>query len=115
MFTKGQSGNPGGRAKKTEAQRQFEEKCQEWCRLWAFDKLRNAADSNNEKRADWALEVMLDRGFGKAMQVQQIDADVNATPSSSPSDLAREVAELLGAATPPSGQPPSQNPVEPAK
>jgi hypothetical protein len=95
-FKPGETGNPGGRPRKTEAQRQFEAKAQEWCRLFAFDKLRDAAMGGNPKRADWALEMLLDRAFGKAMAVQQIDAEITPASGSSVEDIGREVADLIG-------------------
>jgi len=102
-FVKGQSGNPSGARPKSPEQREFEAKCKEWCRLFAFDKLKRAVESHNEKRADWALEVLLDRAFGKSAMVQQIDAEITANPGASAKELADGIAGLIGSEAPGGG------------
>lgn len=95
-FKPGQSGNPSGARVKSEEQRQFEAKCREWCRLFAFDKLKRAVDSRDPKRQDWAVEAMLNRAFGKPVETSVIDASITAETGSGAEELAREAAALIG-------------------
>lgn len=111
MFRSGAdwNGNASGRPKKSDEQKHFEQKCREWLHTYAFDKLRRAADSPNENRAQWALDKMFEYGFLKNLPVQYIDADITAHIGSAASDLAREVTDLIGASTVSGSESPSKN------
>lgn len=94
-FIKGQSGNANGARVKSPEQREFERKCREWCRDYAFDKLKRVADLEDDKRSDWAVDALINRAFGKAVETSVIDASVTAPSGSSAEDLARELAALI--------------------
>ena len=102
-FEKGQSGNPGGARIKSREQREFEEQCREWCRLFAFDKLKKRVDSKDEKISSWALEVLLNRAFGRAVETSVIDANVTQESGSSVGELGGAIDELVGSGKAKSG------------
>ena len=95
-YAKGQSGNPGGRPRKSEEQITFERKCREWAALFALDKLKRAADSENPAQSVAAVKEILDRGFGKSVETSIIDASVTPQTGVSVEDLSREIAALVG-------------------
>lgn len=78
-WKRGESGNPSGRPRKTEAQAAFENNCRAWVNEYGFAKLTEAAASSNPRVAIWALRELLDRAFGKsvisaAVEVQEGEA-----------------------------------------
>lgn len=66
-FAKGQSGNPGGRAKKTDEERSLEQ----LCRDKTPDALKTILDimtsGQQEKNQLSAAQYIIDRGWGKAV------------------------------------------------
>lgn len=76
-FQPGQSGNPSGRPKKSYEQVVFERRCREKLEKDAMEWLLNVFDTGKFEQKKWAFEIMLDRSFGKPVQAQQIDADIN--------------------------------------
>lgn len=94
-FEKGKSGNPGGRPAKSQQQIDFEYKCRNWGSLFGFDKLKKAADSEDEKLSLAATKEMLDRGFGKSVETSIIDAYVAPATGSPAQELEAELAALV--------------------
>lgn len=97
-FERGKSGNPGGRPRKSEQQVNFEEKCRNWAALYAFDKLKKLADSEDEKAIQWATKELLDRGFGKSVETSVVEAHVTSDTGSTVEALADELAQVIGGA-----------------
>ncbi len=94
-FTKGQSGNALGARVKSPEQREFEKQCREWCKEFAFKKLIRKADSEDEKISSWATEALLNRAFGKPVEIAVVDANVTTETGSSPEDIAIELAAFI--------------------
>lgn len=67
----GQSGNPGGKAKKTEEQREFERKCRSLVNAEGWKWLEDTFKSGKFEQKKFAMEVFLDRGFGRPVQVNE--------------------------------------------
>lgn len=95
-FTKGQSGNPGGRPRKSAEQLEIERLAREHGPN-AIKRLAHWMDSDNPKASISACQVLLNRGYGAP------DVSINSTVthelgSLSDADLAaeiqREVARL---------------------
>jgi hypothetical protein len=70
-FVKGQSGNPGGKVPITLQQRQFTAWCQETAIKKVMKKVDEFLDSNNKDHQKWAAEIVLERAFGKPIQLNQ--------------------------------------------
>lgn len=68
MFQKGKSGNPGGRAKKTEEERTLEAMCRERTTEALATILEIMANGDNERNKLSAAQYVIDRGWGKAAQ-----------------------------------------------
>ncbi len=96
-FVKGQSGNANGGRVKSVEQREFEAKCRQWCKEFAFSELSKRAFGEDAKRSDWALEAILNRAFGKAVETSVIEANVTAQTGSSASEIADELTAIVGA------------------
>ena len=94
-FIKGQSGNANGGRVKSVEQREFEAKCRQWCSEFAFSELSKRALGKDEKRSDWALEAILNRAFGKAVETSVIEANVTAQVGSPAQTLADELAAIV--------------------
>lgn len=94
-FEKGKSGNPGGRPAKSQQQIDFEYKCRNWGSLFGFDKLKKAADSEDEKLSLAATKELLDRGFGKSVETSIVDAYVAPQTGSTAKALEDELAALV--------------------
>jgi len=93
-YEPGKSGNPKGRPKKTMEQILFEHRCREYLEKFGFEDIVSMAKSAAKADKKWALEVMLDRGFGRP--VQAIDADINQSAAgSSPIELIGEIAAII--------------------
>ena len=73
QFQKGQSGNPGGRAKSEQAALQRIK----GLTVRAIDKLGSLMQSDNEQVALAAVKDILDRGLGRARQNVAVQHDVN--------------------------------------
>lgn len=114
-FEKGKSGNPGGRPAKTHQQIDFEYKCRNWGSLFGFDKLKKAADSEDEKLSLAATKELLDRGFGKSVETSVIDAYVAPQTGSTVVELEAGIAGLIGSAKAGSGSVDSQAQVDGGK
>ena len=114
-FIKGQSGNShGGRVKSAE-QREFEAKCRQWCKEFAFGMLSKRALSDDEKVSGWALEALLNRAFGKPVETSVIDANVTAQTGSGADEIAGEIAALIPGAAGEGGGADKPDQVEPGK
>lgn len=67
-FSKGQSGNPGGRPKKTDEERTLEAMCKQRTPE-ALATILSIMDSSDQDRAKLAAaQYILDRGWGKAKE-----------------------------------------------
>lgn len=114
-FEKGQSGNPGGRARKTEEQIRFERRCREWAELFALDKLKRVADSKKSLESLAAVKEILDRGFGKSVITSVIDGQITSTPGSSIQDLTAEITDVIGGSEAEGGSVDSEGQVDSGK
>lgn len=94
-FEKGHPGGPG-RPRKTEQQIRFEQRCRDWSDLNAFNYLAKHADSTDKDVFKWAVGELLNRGFGKPVETQVIDAEITGPTGISVEELARAAAELIG-------------------
>ena len=94
-FEKGQSGNPGGRRKKSDEQLKFERRCRELSELFAIDHLMRWAKSDNPTASLTAVKEMLDRGFGKPEIVSYLEANVTAQTGTSLEILEAKLQELV--------------------
>jgi len=99
-FKKGESGNPNGARVKSAEQREFEAKCRQWCKEFAFGMLAKKAFSDDEKISTWALEAILNRAFGKPVEMSVVDANVTASVGSSTEEIAGELAGLISGPAP---------------
>lgn len=95
-FEKGNRANPGGRPRKSDEQRRFEQRCREWADTLGFDKLKRWADSEDAGKSIEALKEIFNRGFGKPVETQVIDAEITGPSGSSVEDLAKAASELIG-------------------
>ena len=97
-FLPGNCANPTGRPKKTQAQKDFEEKSRQYLAEFGFEQIKGFATGNDKKAKQWALEVFLDRGFGRA--IQAIDADITTRgPDPTPESVAAQIAGIVGGET----------------
>lgn len=71
-YRPGESGNPGGRPKMTPEQKEFEANCRNLLGR-CFEILRGCLNDGNWKKQQWAVELVLDRGIGKAIQFTYSD------------------------------------------
>lgn len=67
-FTKGKSGNPGGRAKKTEAEQTLEQMCKEKTPEALATILEIMSEGESHKVKLSAAQYVIDRGWGRAAQ-----------------------------------------------
>lgn len=89
-FKPGQSGNPGGRPKKTDEEREVEALARQHCPR-AIERLAELMDSDNDSAAMRACAEILDRGYGKPHQTQ--DTNVTMGVGEAFIDLLRMVHE----------------------
>lgn len=71
-FEKGRSGNPGGKKKKTESERDFEKYC-DGLLYAASAVIGEAIKSEDFDERRWAVDAVLDRTIGKALQRVESD------------------------------------------
>ena len=91
-----EKGNTAARGKrKTPEQLLFEHRCREYLEKAGFTDIVAMAKSQVKTDKKWALEVMLDRGFGRAET--RIDAEIShqGAASSSPIELAGEITSIV--------------------
>lgn len=105
-FEKGKSGNAGGRPRKTKEQVEFEEKCRCWAATFAISKLIRAADSDNIKESLAGTMELLNRGFGKPVETNVIEANVTSQTGSSVSELEARLDAIVPIAEGASGSGP---------
>ena len=111
-FVKGTSGNANGGRIKSAEQREFEAKCRQWCKEFAFGMLSKRALSDDEKVSGWALEALLNRAFGKPVETSVIDANVTTETGHTVEALADDLAAIVGAAEDKGSGNDSANPVD---
>ena len=75
-FQKGQSGNPGGRAKKTAEQLFVEEQCRSAFKTKALPILLAWIESGNESKFKFACEQLAERGFLPHAQSYEVDSAI---------------------------------------
>lgn len=68
LFKKGRSGNPSGRRKKTEEEKQLEELCKAKTKDALSTILAIMQNGENERNRLAAAQYVIDRGWGKARQ-----------------------------------------------
>lgn len=68
LFKKGRSGNPSGRRKKTEEEKQLEALCKEKTQDALNTILLIMQNGDNERNRLAAAQYVIDRGWGKARQ-----------------------------------------------
>ena len=91
-WKKGVSGNPSGRPKKSPEQAEFEAKAREAIKTkgisFLVDRLENG--KNDEKFK--AVEILLDRGFGRAVQISENENyNINEFESLSDAELIEKI------------------------
>lgn len=94
----GESGNPGGRPRKTQAQVEFETLCRDWSAENGFRKLTDLVESSNPRISMWALGEILDRAFGKPVATSIFEAEVVTQQGVSLEDLIQNINVLLPSA-----------------
>lgn len=99
-FAKGTSGNLHGARVKSVEQREFEAKCKQWCKEFAYTLLVKKAFSEDDKVSTWALEALLNRAFGKPVETSVIEANVTASLGCSAQEIAGELAEIIPGGAP---------------
>ena len=109
-FEIGNRANPGGRPRKTDEQIKFERQCREHSALFAIDNLKRWEKGDNPVASLAATREMLDRGFGRAVDV--IEANVTSECSPRLEDVRSEIAALLAIGGNPSGPSDSKAPVD---
>lgn len=92
-FLPGNRANPSGRARKTKSQMEFERRCQEYLDKKGWPALEAMAQEKDVKVRQWAIQTMLDRGYGKPMEV--VDVTTRDESAHSPDQLAESIAELI--------------------
>ena len=91
MYKPGQSGNPGGRSR---VQAEFETKCRKFMEEKGWVALEEMAQDKDKKVKQWALEQMMNRGFGKAKET--IDVTTRDESLQSPDSIADRISDLIG-------------------
>lgn len=71
-FPKGKSPNPGGRPKKTAEERTLEQMCRERTPEALSTVLAIMGDGENERNRLAAAQFVIERGWGKAVQPQEL-------------------------------------------
>jgi hypothetical protein len=97
-FSKGQSGNPGGKSK---IQGEFEKRCREFMSEEGWKTLSEFARDRDKRVRMWALEQMMLRGFGRPTEF--VDVTTRDESAYSPDGLAAEIRQLVGGAEAKSG------------
>lgn len=98
-FERGKSGNPGGRPLKTEEQRRFENRCRVWADKNAFAKLEKYADSEDKDERKWALQEILNRGFGRPLESLEASHQVEGIRANPDEALSILEALIAGSTT----------------
>ena len=97
-WVKGQSGNPHGR-KKTSEQKEFEMKCRVALKNHGFDFLLGLLIKGTPEHKIKAVEILLDRGFGKAEQVNHNEnINVNEMAGLTDEELINKIKEYSSGA-----------------
>ena len=91
MFKPGQSGNPSGRSK---VQAEFEIKCRAFLAEKGWEALEEMAQDKDKKARQWALEQMMNRGFGRPKEV--LDVTTRDESLQSPDSIADRISEIIG-------------------
>lgn len=73
MWKSGQSGNPSGRPKKSQEQKDFEAKCRGLVNASGWQWLEQIFKTGGFEQKKFAMEIFLDRGFGRPIQVNEND------------------------------------------
>lgn len=90
MFKPGVSGNPGGKSK---IQAEFEKKCREFVSEKGWKLIEKMTESRDAKIQQWALEQMLNRGFGKPKETIDVTTRDESIPS--PDAVAGDILNLI--------------------
>ena len=77
----GESGNPSGKPSKSKEQKDFEESCRKYLNAKGFKIIQKMADSKDMQNKRWALEQLLNRGFGKSTESVDVTQRHERIPS----------------------------------
>lgn len=103
MFKKGESGNPGGRAKSLPG---LIKRCQEWADEKGIDLLMKTAENkNNDKMALAAAIYLINRGYGKPTENVKLSGELGVDAPQWAKDalkspiVAAKISQLMGEIT----------------
>ena len=93
-FQPGVSGNPSGRPKKTKEQIEFEARCQKLLSKEGWKWLLSVFKSGKPYQKQWAFEILMDRGFGRAETIAYANVESTGPAVKSPEAIIAAARDL---------------------